>query len=252
MIYLRNIKDKIEKNFSKAAETYHNHAHIQADIAGQLSELSRNMQNITDIIDIGCGTGFLTQRLRKIFPKAHITACDMSAPMLEECARHSGDPKMSYLKCDAELYDFPQKYDLIASNMTFQWFSDLQASHKHLLTYLKPGGKILFSMLIGKTFYEWYDSLSLAGVNITSPIRLHDVPTDFEYDLLQRELYVQNYERPMDFLKMLKKIGAHSMLQENAIQKQQLEKACRIFQEKYNCAVTYDIVLAVISAGIKE
>ena len=69
-------------------------------------------QHNTHILDIGCGTGFLTSHLKDYYPNAHITACDISYKMLEECQKLFGQDNISYLLCDAETYHFTQKYDI--------------------------------------------------------------------------------------------------------------------------------------------
>ena len=56
----------------------------------------------------------------------------------------------------------------------------------------------------------------------------------------------EQYESPMAFLKMLKRIGAQGHFHNKQILKSQLDKACQIFSEKYNNTITYDVALVVL------
>ena len=60
--------------------------------------------------------------------------------------------------------------------MGFQWFLNLEEALKRYQIF-KSNGKILFSTLVGKTFYEWYDSVALAGeLNLPHQSQEQDVP----------------------------------------------------------------------------
>lgn len=236
-------KHKIADNFSKAAASYKDYAYIQKQVAQRLMYYAPvcDKENI-QILDIGCGTGFLTAHLKDYYPNAHITACDISNQMLQECQKLLGQENISYLLCDAETYRFTQKYDVIASNMTFQWFDDIGQTLLSYQSSLKEGGKILFSTLVGNTFYEWYDCLRQVGYNGTFPITHQDYP----YNITERFTLQEEFSSPRAFLKMLKKIGAFTLRDKQILSAFMLLEACKIFTQQYKNKVTYEIVICQI------
>jgi len=57
------IKKRISQSFSKSFRTYQNKAIIQKQTATILSEMAEDLTGLG--IDLGCGTGFLYESLRK-------------------------------------------------------------------------------------------------------------------------------------------------------------------------------------------
>ena len=246
MTLVTDFKNRIMRSFSRASSTYHDTAKLQADIADALMKIAPDLCDNPKIIDIGCGTGFLAHLMQETYQGAHMTCCDISNDMLIEAQKNIKGDHVSFLQCDAERHEFSDKYDLIASNMSFQWFANLEETLKHYQTFLNRNGRILFSTLVGKTYYEWYDSLAEVGAIFGSPIQEQDVPQDLPYKIIQRTLRTEQYESPMAFLKMLKRIGAQGNMHPRQISKAQLEQACQIFERKYKNIVTYDIALVLL------
>ncbi|MFH1672403.1 MAG: malonyl-ACP O-methyltransferase BioC [Pseudomonadota bacterium] len=152
-------KERIRRSFSKAAPTYDQYAFIQKGVAAILIDRlkGRLFQNI---LEIGCGTGNYTIMLTQRFPAADITAIDFSDEMISLAAQKLNNNKRVHLRVeDAEA--FPSKsetrYDLITSNSTFQWFTDLKKGLEHYKALLADGGIILFSMMGPETFYELHE-----------------------------------------------------------------------------------------------
>ena len=82
---MENIKNKIMCSFDKKASSYDKYSLIQDEVAQRLCD---RLSNITikpvSILDIGCGTGYLSDMLFKLYPHANITCLDISLNMLEE------------------------------------------------------------------------------------------------------------------------------------------------------------------------
>ncbi|MFH0948766.1 MAG: methyltransferase domain-containing protein [Elusimicrobiota bacterium] len=142
------------------------------------------------ILDIGCGTGNYTRLLREKFPDANIKAIDISYDMIEiaknkltrsvtlnliqglrntetmlKRVQHdtkdtfSTDTKTEFVVADAEDEEFDEKFDMITSNASFQWFLSLEKSLTKYKKLLGNNGVILFSTFGPKTFYELNASL---------------------------------------------------------------------------------------------
>ena len=167
-------KERIRRSFSRAALFYDQYAFIQKKVAARLIDRIGG-QTFRKILEIGCGTGNYTTMLMQKFPAAHITAIDFSAEMITMAARkmpppaataEESDPKrlnghgrVCLLVEDGETF-FPKtekKYDLITSNSTFQWLTDLKKGLEHYRALLAPKGTILFSVMGPETFCELHE-----------------------------------------------------------------------------------------------
>lgn len=153
-------KYKIRSSFSKAALQYDRCALIQRETAAALLDKiavslpTRNSELLT-LLDIGCGTGFLTHGLAKIFPKANIFGCDIAHPMLKMTNAKCKDKKIYLLTADGGVLPCKDKtFDMAASNLTYQWLTDLDAAFLETHRILRPGGIFTFSTLGPETLKE--------------------------------------------------------------------------------------------------
>ena len=156
--------NKILQRFSKASKTYHDNAFVQKHMGERLHQLlpRKNFQNI---LEIGCGSGSFSELLVKAYPQAHITLNDLSPQMLSICkSRFSSE--FDYIEGDAQLLNFPAKYDLICSCACFQWFSDLEQGLNRLKKFLSADG-VLACAIFG--FEHFHEIKSLCGVGLNYP-----------------------------------------------------------------------------------
>jgi malonyl-CoA O-methyltransferase len=80
-------KHHIADSFSQGAVTYDHYADVQqyaaASLIRKLQEHRRKCP--VSVLEIGCGTGFVTTQLLQACPEVHIEAVDISAGMLDVC-----------------------------------------------------------------------------------------------------------------------------------------------------------------------
>ncbi|PHJ38216.1 hypothetical protein P378_10315 [Desulforamulus profundi] len=77
-------KEQIRKNFCRGASTYDQYAKVQKKMAQELSnKITAVGKEFREILEIGCGTGFLTELLAREFPRANILALDISPRMIK-------------------------------------------------------------------------------------------------------------------------------------------------------------------------
>lgn len=248
------MQDKIIRNFSRAAHTYNDYAVVQKQVASDMVKYFPDMPQNTDIsvLEIGCGTGFLTKYIKHIYPNACITVCDISKDMLKTCQDNIGTDNITYIHADAQSYDFgmnmDKKYDLIISSMTFQWFDDLPdilLRYKKLLT---PTGQILFSTLTKDTFFQWYDSLRCADIDMVSPFE-QDIALLLQPVLpvvLEHKTYTHIFNSAADFFKMLKYVGASASGRKYPLSVTDLRRAGKILTQKYHNHISYYVVIVRI------
>ncbi|MDA1353262.1 MAG: methyltransferase domain-containing protein [bacterium] len=135
--------------FNQAADTYRDAASVQQTVAEDLLHHIRDLHP-SSILELGGGTGFLSELLATTFPNTPITVID-NAPATIQVAKHTiNAPNIHWLCHDIETISLP-KADLIASNMTLQWVP----SNKWIATchdHLSPDGTLAISLAGPGTF----------------------------------------------------------------------------------------------------
>ena len=79
--------DALARNFSSAAVSYEQWAVPQRLIAGEMARLLPAKGRINSILDVGCGTGYLTGLLHERYPEAGILGIDVAPEMVKTCRR---------------------------------------------------------------------------------------------------------------------------------------------------------------------
>ncbi|MFB2346716.1 malonyl-ACP O-methyltransferase BioC [Priestia megaterium] len=234
-------KQLLKKRFNNHAKTYDAYADVQKSMANQLiDQLSTNFFNQEiAILEIGCGTGYLTQLLCEKFPKAAITAVDLSSGMMELAKKKVTEDRVSFICGDIEEISIEGHYDLIISNATFQWFNSLHTTIKKLYKQLKPTGNLLFSTFGNRTFQELHSCYSHAKQRLglfsnSSPgqlfFSLEELSQICEQALVplredpfklskMEKLEIQYFPTVQEFFTSIKKIGASNSNEESYCQR---------------------------------
>ncbi len=163
-------KKLIERNFSDYADYYDRYASIQNLCAAKLIN-KIEAENFCNILDIGCGTGNYTSLLKNKFPYARIKALDISQNMIKIAKEKLDCQQIEFIVADAEDLNTAERFDFISSNVSFQWFGNLEKTLIKYKMLLNGKGKILFSIFGPATFFELNSSLKeMCGddVSITS------------------------------------------------------------------------------------
>lgn len=162
-------KTSIARAFSAAAAGYDAAALAQRRIAQRVAERAAApaLPAGARAVEIGCGTGLLSELLLARHPQADWLLTDIAPSMAEHCAgRFAGRATVRLM--DGEAPDLPP-CDLIVSSLAFQWFGDLEAGLSRLAGCLKPGGRLLFATLGDRTFCEWRAAHDELGVDCGTP-----------------------------------------------------------------------------------
>ncbi len=95
------------------------------------------------VLDAGCGSGRVTERLAQRLPDGRVIALDASPSMLAEARRRLarfGD-RVEYLRADLrEPLPLARQVDAVFSTATFHWITDHEALFRNLAAVLTPGG----------------------------------------------------------------------------------------------------------------
>ncbi|MEK9727985.1 MAG: methyltransferase domain-containing protein [Candidatus Margulisiibacteriota bacterium] len=160
------------KQFDKAAKTYNNYAEIQVISTKKL--MSRiDPCNPKSILDIGCGTGLLTKKIARSFPKAAIDAIDISIKMIDEL-NNQEIPNVNSIYCDFNNKSLTKKYGLVTSNAAIHWMNVGQ-SLKKISNILSNNGSCYLAIFGPKTSVELRRCLS--EMNRTQAIVTEKFPT---------------------------------------------------------------------------
>ena len=98
------------------------------------------------ILDLGCGTGHLTARLRDHFPDADVIGADYSLGMLERAMRRERGDHL--VQADAmQLPLRPGSLDLITCSESFHWYPDQRRAARGLANLLAPNGRLVIASI---------------------------------------------------------------------------------------------------------
>jgi malonyl-CoA O-methyltransferase len=152
------IKDEhktIAARFSAAATTYHASATIQRSVAERLSAMLAGDEAADRILEIGCGTGLLTARLCRLFPRARIDALDMAGGMVTQCrARLAGTAGLFCHVADLNKFRAEALYPLIVSSSTLHWMDPMGDVMETLAGMLTGQGRLVFALMVRGTLAE--------------------------------------------------------------------------------------------------
>lgn len=95
------------------------------------------------ILDVGAGTGLLSEFLMERYPKASFTLIDISERMLDIAKNRFGSSSnIKYVIADYSKYDFVEKYDLVVSALSIHHLEDEEKKEFYKKSYsiLKQNG----------------------------------------------------------------------------------------------------------------
>lgn len=147
-------KKIITENFSKNAASYDEHSRVQKKCAEILITNRGKKEKVRRILEIGCGTGAYTRLLRDEYERATIKAVDISEKMIRLASEKNSDKKVQFEVSDGEKMFFTKKFDLITSNASFQWFSDIGRALERFSQFITDEGSLSFSIYGPGTFGE--------------------------------------------------------------------------------------------------
>lgn len=96
-----------------------------------------------EVIDLGCGTGELTQQLAERLPDSKVLGIDSSTEMLER-ARQQAHPGLNFEQ--ALIQEVSGAWDLVFSNAAIHWIDDHPALVPRLLSLVRPGGQLVMQL----------------------------------------------------------------------------------------------------------
>lgn len=274
-------KELLKKHFSKNAVNYDNYAVVQKRMANELIKIinpyKNNFSDRLKILEVGCGTGYLTRSIINAFPNARITAVDIASGMIDICRKNIVKENVDFLCEDIEEVTLNDEFDIIVSNATFQWLNNFEKTLKKLCSLLKKDGIICFSTFGSNTFNELHISYNKAKeklkiANDTKPgqtfYNLEDLSDlcisslghkgILNFTIKTKEFnQIEYFKSVKEFLCSVKKIGANnSNKNQNSksplIVKEMMKIYDRCFRNDKNMVkATYHCMFLTIEKNIK-
>lgn len=148
-------KDLVKQKFLEALCSYDEHASVQRLMG---LELLRELKNYSPAkygtaLEIGSGSGKFTKYLNREMRFGKLYCNDLfeeSYPFVEKWCK-----KENFLVLDAENAEkLPDNIDLLVSNATFQWFSDLPSFLNSVHGKLNTGATVAFTSFGSEQFKE--------------------------------------------------------------------------------------------------
>lgn len=206
-------KRQLTSRFARAARTYEREAEAQRRIAGRMARLivERGAPRPGgNVLEVGCGTGFLTRLLVEALRPARLVINDL-CPEMRDChadliERAAG--RVAFLPGDAETVALPAGQQLVASCSALQWFAAPARFFRRVHALLDDGGLFAFSTFGRDNLREVRD---VAGVGLSYP-RTEELTRALRpsFDVLAAddgERIRLAFATPLDVLSHLKRTG---------------------------------------------
>ena len=257
----------VQRSFGNAATTYDEHAFLQREIVNRLFDrLDYIKLEPKRVLDLGSGTGYVSDKCRARFPKAELIAIDLALPMLQVAkqrlpqtpalARLLGrSPSQHFICGDAEKLPFAnESIDAVISSATLQW-CDSELVTKEVSRVLKPNGLFMFTTFGPDTLKELRTAFRAVDdtPHINEFVDMHDlgdmlVAAGFADPVMDQETITLTYADLKSMLRELKGIGAHNVLPDRArglmgkSQWQNLTNAYENFRIDARLPASYEVV----------
>ena len=149
-----------------AASSYHRISDIQFKEGLTLIE-ELCPQRKDKVLDIGCGTGRLSQVLaERVGPEGGVVGIDPDEGRIEVATQEKGTGESSLIFIAADDQSFPDdQYDIVFCSNVIHWIKDKERVFDRVYKNLRPGGK--FGLIAMHDFSE-HDDLAMEVIKLGS------------------------------------------------------------------------------------
>lgn len=241
------ISSQIAESFSNAAEQYHAKATIQKKVANGLISSLRPWKEILPpgpFLEVGCGTGFLSELLVQEFPTREIILTDISQELLDTCKKNLDDAglltdKISFKLLDVNDFEvIPDSYAMVISSFVAHWFKDTAIGLERLADTIVYGGLLLCSFPGNHSFVEWYEHCLELGLPYTAntlpdceEVVVKLSMSKVQVDYYENDLY-QEFDSSLDFFRHLKEVGNNTSKTGRSLSAKQLRLLINFWDNK--------------------
>jgi len=254
------MKNKIQDKFSQSAHRYDRFSGMHRGIADQLLACVIKEPIPLALLDVGCGTGYLTVKLKEQYPKAKIVGIDFAQGMLDVArAKHEG---IAWVLGDGNSLPFTDgSFDIVTSNLAYQWAGDLSRTFSEARRVLVHDGVLICTLFGYNTCQELFQSLDEAKKSRLQFQRLPNGPQvrealsvgGFKNSETVCEQVKVEFKDMRELIVWLKMIGANNLSRGGAyLGPETIAKAAAIYQEKFSCRQGIRATFEVIRVYAKK
>lgn len=252
---LKHIDDKIRRAFSDSAVQYDVLTGLHKEIGRELLVKAAGYEGDGPVLDVGIGTGWFTGRLKDHFPDACVVGLDSADGMIEAARRREEDFRI--VQADAGHLPFGNgSFDLVISNLAYQWVGDLSRAFAECQRVLKSEGKLHLTMFGHHTFQELFEALDktradgkdlaiarLAGEGeITTALN----KAGFRDARVEEEVIRAHFSDMTALVKWVKDIGANALVGDMFIGRDWLARANayynQTFGDRWGVSATFQVI----------
>lgn len=239
-------KELVKNRFAKNLNTYVENAVVQMNMAKRLFDLLPN-KNFSNILELGCGTGFLTSLASDNLNYNSYTAIDI----VKECEPYikNINENIDFITEDIESLNLNKKYDLIISNAAFQWLNDFEKFITNLKNHLTKNGIILFSTFGPKNFQE-ISKVANISLKYYSIDELKNILSIYSIEYIEEDSVIKNFKTTKEMFEHMKKTGVNAISEKTWTLKDMKE-----FKEEYaklyndNIHLTYNPIYVLLGVN---
>jgi len=170
----------VQRAFERAATGYDAAAGLQRETADELLERLAGIRiDPARIVDLGCGTGYATQALQRMYRRARVLGIDFAPAMVRHmrAGRRLGRRPLAACADVTRLPLADASVDLAFSNLTFQWLADPVRLFGEIRRVLRPHGVLMFSTFGPDTLSELRTAWATVDhdVHVTPFADMHDI-----------------------------------------------------------------------------
>lgn len=203
-------KEDIKRAFTRSHITYNDHARIQRMMAERVGYLFKRYYNNQrpKTLEIGCGTGLLTEQLISIIEGNKLYINDLSDSLCRSTAKELAIDQDHCRIGDFETITITEKVDHIVSSSVFQWFIGIEETLVKIHNLLNENGVLLFSTFGSRNMNELYQVMgqpALEGKSLEAWTNL--LEPHFEILHAEESEHILSFDSFMEILQHLKLTG---------------------------------------------
>ncbi|MCB9757594.1 MAG: methyltransferase domain-containing protein [Candidatus Omnitrophica bacterium] len=240
---LKTLNQQIRRAFSNSAVHYEVLAGMQYEIGRDLIKTLEWSEDCQRILDVGMGTGKLTNRLSHLCPGAKIFGLDFAQGMVMQAA----EKYETFLPLQADASHLPftnESFDAVFSNLAYQWVDNLPGAFTEARRVLKKDGKFCATLFGRQTLDEFFQAL--ASVESFSQKRTHlqRLPDQaavrealkvagFKDLTIKTEIIKTHFDDLQSLLQWLKLIGANRLNRDVYLGPRCLREASDYYEKEF-------------------